>query len=73
MYDYLQSLKYGSVIERFDIYNLDFLPVITPTDEISKKVTQLVKEYMDYSYKAYKLEEEAISVIESVVNSWLKQ
>lgn len=73
VYDYLQSLKYGSVIERFDIYNLDFLPVITPTDEISKKVTQLVKEYMDYSYKAYKLEEEAISVIESVVNSWLKQ
>lgn len=64
IYDYLQSLKYGSVIERFDIYNLEKLPIVKPSSEVSEFVTEKVKLHMMHLYKSFIEEEEAVTIIE---------
>lgn len=72
VYDYIQSLKYGSVIERIEPFHVESIPVIKPTKEVSEKITSLIQEYMDYSYRAFKSEEEAISLVEKEIESWSK-
>jgi len=68
--EYLQSLKYGSVIERFDTYNLVNVPIVVPTTELSQRVTEIVRQYMDYTYRAFKTEEKAISMVEERIEKW---
>ena len=72
VYDYIQSMKYGSVIERIEPFHVESIPVIKPTKEVSEKITSLIQEYMDYSYRAFKSEEEAISLVEKEIESWSK-
>lgn len=72
VYDFMQSLKYGSVIERFDIGNLENVPIVLPTKEISGKVTQLVRKYMACTYKAFNAEENAIRMVEQEIEKWNK-
>lgn len=72
IYDYMQSLKYGSVIERFDIDNIKTLPVIKPTQELSQSVTEKIKSYMDKTYRAFNCEEQAISMVEQEIERWNK-
>ena len=72
VYDFMQSLKYGSVIERFDIGNLENVPVVLPTKEISEGVTQLVRKYMNCTYKAFNAEENAIRMVEQEIEKWNK-
>jgi len=71
--EYMQSLKYGSVIERFDTYNLVNLPVVVPTTELSQQITNIVHQYMDYTYRAFKAEDKAISMVEQEIEKWNKQ
>lgn len=70
VYDFMQSLKYGSVIERFDIGNLENVPIVLPTKEISQEVTQLVRKYMDCTYRAFNAEEKAIRMVEQEIEKW---
>lgn len=70
IYDYMQSLKYGSVIERFDIGNIETIPIVKPTPELSLAVTKIIQEYSDYSYKAYKAEDKAIQMVEEEIEKW---
>lgn len=70
IYDYMQSLKYGSVIERFDISNIETIPVVKPTIELSQMVTEIVMKYADCTYKGYKSEEKAISMVEQEIEKW---
>lgn len=70
IYDYMQSLKYGSVIERFDISNIETIPVVKPTLELSQMVTEIVMKYADCTYKGYKAEEKAISMVEKEIEKW---
>lgn len=70
LYQYMQSMKYGSVIERFDKYNVEKIPVVIPTKELSDKVKSLVREYMDKTYKAFNAEEDAISMVEQEIEKW---
>lgn len=72
IYDYMQSLKYGSVIERFDIENIKTIPVVRPTEELSQAVTDIVKSYMAKTYRAFNCEEQAISMVEREIESWNK-
>ena len=72
VYDYMQSMKYGSVIERFDTYNIENLPIIEPTKELSQKVSALIKQHMDCTYKAYCAEEKAIQMVEQEIEKWNK-
>jgi len=70
IYDYMQSLKYGSVIERFDIDNIKTIPIVKPSIELSKKVTDIIQKYSEYSYKAYKAEDKSIRMVEEEIEKW---
>lgn len=72
IYDYMQSLKYGSGIERFDIENIKTIPIVRPTEELSQAVTDIVKSYMAKTYRAFNCEEQAISMVEREIESWNK-
>ena len=72
VYDYMQSLKYGSVIERFDIDTIKTIPVVTPTRELSDEVTGIIKRYMDCTYRAFNSEEKAIRMVEEEIEKWNK-
>lgn len=67
VFEYMQSFKYGSVIERFDIQNLKTLPVLIPNQELSQSVTGKIQEYMRYTHNAYSLEHKAIELIENII------
>lgn len=71
-YEYMQSMKYGSVIERFDADHVRSIPIVKPTKELSKEVTALIDKYKDCTYNAYCLERSAIKAVEDEINSWGK-
>lgn len=70
VYDYIQSMKYGSVIERIEPFHVESIPVIIPSSEVSQKITEVIGKYMDFSYRAFKSEEEAILLVEKEIESW---
>ncbi len=69
-YDYMQSLKYGAVIERFDVQNIETVPIFIPTKELSATITSIIREYKDCLYRAFCKEEKAISMVETEIESW---
>lgn len=70
VYDYIQSMKYGSVIERIEPFHVESIPVIEPTKELSNEITSIVRQYMDCTYQAFKCEEKAISMVEEEIEKW---
>ena len=56
VYDYIQSMKYGSVIERIEPFHVESIPVIEPTKELSNEITSIVRHYMDCTYRAFNCE-----------------
>lgn len=72
VYDYMQSLKYGSVIERFDIDNVKTIPIVKPTEELSTEITELIKAYKDCTYRAFNAEEKATTMVENEIEKWNK-
>lgn len=71
--DYIQSMKYGSVIERVEPFHIESIPVVQPTVKISEEITSLVRRYMEYTYKAFVEEETAIKEVEQEIESWNKK
>ena len=72
VYDFMQSLKYGSVIERFDIGNVENIPIVIPSKELSVDITAIVRQYMDCTYRAFNAEEKAIRMVEQEIEKWNK-
>lgn len=72
VYDYIQSMKYGSVIERIEPFHVDSIPVVEPTEDLSKQITSLIDEYMDSTYHAYTAENKAIKKVEDEIEKWNK-
>ena len=70
VYDYIQSMKYGSVIERIEPFHVESIPVVEPTKELSEQVTEIVQKYMDCSYRAFNAEEQAIQMVEKEIEKW---
>lgn len=70
VYDYIQSMKYGSVIERIEPFHVESIPVIEPTKELSDEITSIVRHYMNCTYQAFKCEEKAISMVEQEIEKW---
>lgn len=70
VYDYIQSMKYGSVIERIEPFHVESIPVVTPTNELSQEITKLIRQYMDCTYKAFVAEEKAITMVEQEIEKW---
>lgn len=72
VFDYIQSMKYGSVIERIEPFHVESIPVVEPTIELSAKITCLIRQYMAKTYRAFNCEEQAISMVEQEIESWNK-
>jgi len=72
VYEYMQSMKYGSVIERIEPFHVESIPVVTPTKELSEEITAIIKQYMDCTYRAFNAEEKAIQLVEQEIEKWNK-
>lgn len=72
VFDYIQSMKYGSVIERIEPFHVESIPVVEPTKDLSETVTKIIQQYSDCTYKAFVSEETAISLVEKAIESWEK-
>ncbi len=72
VYDYIQSMKYGSVIERIEPFHVESIPVIEPTKELSEEITNMIRNYMDCTFRAFNCEEKAISMVEQEIEKWNK-
>lgn len=72
VYGYIQSMKYGSVIERIEPFHVESIPVVTPTKELSEEITSIIKKYIDYTYRAFIAEENAIQIVEQEIEKWNK-
>lgn len=72
VYDYIQSMKYGSVIERIEPFHVESIPVVEPTKELSEEITEIVQKYMDCTYRAFNAEEKAIQMVEQEIEKWNK-
>lgn len=70
--DYIQSMKYGSVIERIEPFHVESIPVVTPTKELSEEISAIVRQYMDCTYRAFNAEEKAIQMVEQEIEKWNK-
>ena len=68
--DYMQSMKYGSVIERIEPFHVESISVVKPTQELSDEITALIKQYKDCTYRAFCAEEKAILIVEQEIESW---
>ena len=70
--DFIQSLKYGSVIERVEPFHLDMIPIYLPSDDLIEQVTANIQQYKSNLYQSFKLEQKAIDLIEKEIESWQK-
>ena len=70
VYDYIQSLKYGSVIERVEPFHVERIPIVEPTEDLLKKVSKKIMSYKNLLYRAFKMEERAIQLIENEIDQW---
>lgn len=67
VYGYIQSMKYGSVIERIEPFHVESIPVVKPTKKLSEEITSIIKKYKDCTYKAFCAEEKAILMVEQEI------
>lgn len=65
-------MKYGSVIERIEPFHIETIPIVTPTKELSEEVTSIIRQYMDYTYRAFNAEQKAIRMVEQEIEKWNK-
>ena len=67
---FIQSLKYGSVIERIEPFHLESIPIVEPSTNLSMEIKDYVNQYMKELYRAYVLEEKAIRMVEEEIEKW---
>ena len=72
VFEYMQSMKYGSVIERVEPFHIESIPVIKPSKELSQQITLVIRRYMNDMYNAFILEDGAIKLVESEIEKWSK-
>ena len=71
-YSYMQSLKYGAVIERVEPFHIESLPVFVTSEEKYQIIVQNIKQYSENLYLAFKKEESAIEIVEKEIEQWEK-
>ncbi|WP_312136153.1 restriction endonuclease subunit S [Sphingobacterium sp.] len=69
-FDYIQSIKYGSVIERVEPFHVESIPVQNFSDDIIIKVKDLIENYKHAFYTSFKKENQAINLIENEIDAW---
>jgi len=70
VFDFIQSLKYGSVIERIEPFHVDQIPVLIPTKDFSERITKIIQKYKENIYNAFIKENQAIQLIEKEIEQW---
>jgi len=70
IFDFIQSMKYGSVIERVEPFHIDQIPILVPTQEFSELITQKIVEYKELTYTAFCKENQAIQLVEKEIEQW---
>lgn len=70
VFDYIQSMKYGSVIERIEPFHMESIPVFVPSIELSKEISDKINTYKKNMYVAFNKESQAISLVEKEIESW---
>lgn len=70
VYDYIQSMKYGSVIERIEPFHVQSIPIVVPSKELSVNITNLITNYKNNVYQAFSNETQAISLVENEIALW---
>ncbi len=68
--DYIQSMKYGSVIERIEPFHIESVPLIKPTNSVLNEINSLIKKFMQCTYNAFQCENKAISLVEKEIDGW---
>lgn len=70
VFDYIQSMKYGSVIERIEPFHVESIPIFVPSKEVSQEITDKINTYKKNMYVAFIKENQAISLVEKEIESW---
>lgn len=70
VFDYIQSMKYGSVIERIEPFHVESIPIFVPSKEVSQEITDKINTYKKNMYVAFNKESQAISLVEKEIESW---
>lgn len=70
--DFIQSLKYGSVIERVEPLHVELIPVFMPPKDIRIEIEEKISSYCSKIYSSFKKEEKAIQIVEKEIESWQK-
>lgn len=70
VFDYIQSMKYGSVIERIEPFHVGSIPVFIPSEKVSQEITDKINVYKKNMYIAFNKENQAISLVEKEIESW---
>lgn len=70
VFDYIQSMKYGSVIERIEPFHVESIPVVIPSEKMSRGITDIINIYKNNMYDAFNKENQAIQLVEKEIESW---
>ncbi len=70
--DYIQSLKYGSVIERVEPFHIETVPVLIPESSEISEISEKIQKFKNFRYLAFKKEQEAIALVEKEIEQWEK-
>jgi type I restriction enzyme S subunit len=70
--NYVQSMKYGSVIERVEPFHVEMIPIYLFSEDKQIDVSTKVAQYKNLLYEAFKSEEKAIDLVEKEIESWQK-
>lgn len=70
VFDFVKSLKYGSAIERIEPFHVAQIPILRPTEELSKLITKKICRYKECIYEARKKESQAIQLVENEIEKW---
>lgn len=69
-FDFLNSIKYGSVIERLEPFHVESVPVLIPDKDLEMKINRLIDLYKENYYQSFKKENQAIDLIEKEIDAW---
>jgi restriction endonuclease S subunit len=71
-HSYIQSLKYGAVIERVEPFHIESLPVFITNNRTYELIIENIKNYSNNLYLAFCKEKLAIETVEKEIEEWQK-
>lgn len=69
-FDFIQSIKYGSVIERVEPFHVEMIPVQILNIDLINEIKLIINKYKVSFYEAFLKENQAIDLIEKEIDAW---